>query len=494
MAGSPVRGSALAIPLADESVDLIVTSPPYWGLRSYRDGDEHYVGQVGDEASPQEFLQALWAVMRECWRVLKPSGSVFVNLGDKRAGSGGHNNSNIAKSLPELEVNDGSDGRPRRRGRSDKATRAPRMTATRRNAPDNYNKNAMAGSHELRAKSKMLLPHRFAMGCEDGLADPCVVHLDAEGKTFDHEWGSHIDECRGIGWIVRQDLVWDKPNGMPESTDDRTRDGHEYWFHLTKEGDYYANIDAIREEVLKPDDRRHERTARRGSPTPGEAREKGGGYTSTNNPGGRLPSSVWRIATQPLTISDEVIEHYNLPRHFAAFPQEWPRRLISAFSPEGICTVCGDGRFPVYDREVTFDKARDQDHASEIAERGAAREVMSGGTAKSTLNGQTKRTLLGWACACTPRTSNRGKRGDWKEGTYHFDQWEPPDTRPAVVLDPFGGTGTTAGVADMLGRVGISLDLSFDYSRLAKWRLTRSGHFAKTEARMWAERQGELFA
>ena len=70
-----IQGDAVSIPLADDSVDLVVTSPPYFALRSYRDGDEHYDGQIGSEASPQQFLEALWAVTRECVRVVKPSGS-----------------------------------------------------------------------------------------------------------------------------------------------------------------------------------------------------------------------------------------------------------------------------------------------------------------------------------------------------------------------------------------------------------------------------------
>jgi len=65
-------------------------------------------------------------------------------------------------------------------------------------------------------------------------------------------------------------------------------------------------------------------------------------------------------------------------------------------------------------------------------------------------------------------------------------------TRPAVVLDPFGGTGTTAGVARMLGRTGISVDLSEDYCKLARWRIFESGHFAKTEQRTWADKQTSL--
>ena len=78
-----IRSNALALPLADESVDLVVTSPPYFGLRSYQDGGEHYEGQIGSEATPAEFLDALIAATREMVRVLKPSGSIFVNLGDR---------------------------------------------------------------------------------------------------------------------------------------------------------------------------------------------------------------------------------------------------------------------------------------------------------------------------------------------------------------------------------------------------------------------------
>ena len=85
--------------------------------------------------------------------------------------------------------------------------------------------------------------------------------------------------------------------------------------------------------------------------------------------------------------------------------------------------------------------------------------------------GSNEATITGYACACpTP---------------------DAP-TRPAVVLDPFGGTGTVAGVARKLGRTGISLDLSMDYSKLAKWRVYQSGHFDKTLKRTMGDRQGVL--
>lgn len=78
-----IHGNALKLPIEDESVDLVVTSPPYWSLRSYRDGGEHYADQIGSEADANDYLDQLLIVFRECSRVLKPSGSIFWNLGDK---------------------------------------------------------------------------------------------------------------------------------------------------------------------------------------------------------------------------------------------------------------------------------------------------------------------------------------------------------------------------------------------------------------------------
>ena len=80
-----VRADARALPLPDESVDLIVTSPPYYGLRDYRDCDGSLAGQIGSEATPAEYIAALVECTREWVRVLKPSGSMFINLGDKYA-------------------------------------------------------------------------------------------------------------------------------------------------------------------------------------------------------------------------------------------------------------------------------------------------------------------------------------------------------------------------------------------------------------------------
>jgi len=469
-----LRANALHIPLADNSVDLVVTSPPYFALRSYRDGDEHYADQIGSEPTPHDFLVALWAATAEMARVIKPSGSIWVNLGDKYAGSGGHNNGGISKP--------------------DKANGTAEHRAARRNAPDRYNQE----SGGARPKSLMGLPWRYAIGCIDQL------HL-----------------------ILRAEVIWEKANGLPESVKDRVRRNHEQWFHFTKEPLYYSSIDEIR-EPSSPQSGLAGSFARP-KPShdlvPGQAATQHRVDRETNgyNPLGRTPGSVWKIASEPLIIKEATRLAHDLPSHFAAFPQELPRRIILGWSPEGVCTGCGEGRRPV---------------TTKTGERG--REPGGGGTyrtmkkpgAKDTNLGAaalTPRVISGYACACTPRTSHRGKQGDWKEGRkenpgtragesdtvgalvarrpggfgtrvptsdgeweYHLDGWVPPATRPGIVLDPFAGTGTTVGVARALGRHGIGLDLSFDYARLARWRVFESGHFSKTVDRTNSERQGSL--
>lgn len=316
-----IHGSALALPLADDSVDLVVTSPPYFSLRSYTENGDALAHQVGGEASPDEYVDALIAATREAMRVLKPSGSIWVNLGDKYASSG---------TTPVKRRSDDPDSYAQTRG-------------LRTRASDTW----------FPHKSLMGLPWRYALRC--------------------------IDE---LGLILRAEIIWDKPNGLPESVRDRVRRSHEQWFHFTLSPRYYANVDEIREPHVRP--KTAEQLARDISTPKSSARRSGTGgkahgdvgvtshvHTGTN-PLGKLPGSVWRIATQPLRVPAELgIDH------FAAFPMAFPGRIVQGWSPPG-----------------------------------------------------------------------------------------------GTVLDPFGGTGTTALVADVLGRDAISVDLSYDYCRLAQWRVT----------------------
>jgi len=299
-----IQADARALPLADDSVDLIVTSPPYYALRSYQDGGEHYAGQIGAEQTPAGYIANLLACTREWTRVLKPSGSIWVNLGDKyNSGSG---------SGPQSGLQGG-------------------VATTRGNGRG----SPLSPRTGLPPKTLMLVPERYRIAC--------------------------VDE---LGLIARAVVIWDKPNGLPESVTDRVRRSHEDWVHLTKQPRYYASADTIREPHMAPD-RSHGST--------------GTGAYAGPNPLGKIPGSVWKIATEPLKVPDQLGVD-----HFAAFPTEWPRRIILGWSPPG-----------------------------------------------------------------------------------------------GTVLDPFGGTGTTALVAYALGRTGVSVDRSADYCRLARWRTSDPGELAR---------------
>lgn len=267
--------------IPDNSIDLIVTSPPYFGQRVYFDNKGNPITEaVGSEAAPGEYLDALDRFMEEAWRVIKPTGSVFVNLGDKYAGSGGHNNDRIQGTKYDAET-------PTRDG------------------PTHYVKVS-----ETRRKSLLGLPWRFALR-----------QMDA-------------------GWILRQEIIWSKSNGMPESATDRTKRFHEQWFHLVKEENYFSSIDALRQPI-KPQSVERDKQGYPGGAftsqfqgSPLDKREQSSTKTF-GHPLGTLPSSVQTISTGGVRPTKEEQRKFNLPKHFAPFPPEWPRFFILGWSPEG---------------------------------------------------------------------------------------------------------------------------------------------------------------
>lgn len=354
MSAAIIRADARHLPLSDASVDLIVTSPPYFALRDYRDGDRSLAGQIGAEPTPAAYVDALIACTREWMRVLKPQGSLWINLGDKYRWEG-------ADAVPGLV--------PRR--------------------------------------SLMLLPERYRIAAVDDL-----------------------------GLIARAVVIWSKTNPMPGKATDRVRTSHEDWIHLVRQPDYYAALDAIREQAS--DYARAKAAARKTAP--GQRRRA---MADTCNPLGTPPGSVWEFPSQPLTVPERLGVD-----HFAAFPPALIRRIVLGWSPLGICTACGEGRRLV--SEVTRVPRRPSPQSS----YGAGKH----GTGAHSLGTMPVAHITGDACACPAPTAR---------------------TRPAVVLDPFGGTGTTALVASAHGRHGISVDRSADYCRLAQWRTTDPGERAR---------------
>ena len=392
MSAVVLRGDARDLPLPDASVDLIVTSPPYFGLRSYTDGGEHYAGQIGSETTPAEYVAALTACTREWVRVLKPSGSLFVNLGDRYAGGGmgGHKGGTIVAS-----------------GQS-------------------YHEDQYAAQRGIGpAKSLLGLPWRYALACTDQL-----------------------------GLILRAEIIWSKPNGLPESVTDRVRRSHEQWFHFTMRPRYYSAVDEIREPHIATLTGRNTTGWQHG---PSGNREIGRGRWTderTHNdfatsPLGKLPGSVWDIPSQPLTVPASLGVD-----HFAAFPMELPRRIIQGWSPPGICVACGQGRRPV--SATDYEPTQRTNGAGKIERNDANNFSQS-----ERPHGRARSLVAVTGYACNPNCPD-----------------PYGETVPAVVLDPFGGTGTTALIADAYGRHGITIDRSADYCRLAAWRTRDPGQRA----------------
>ena len=223
------------------------------------------------------------------------------------------------------------------------------------------------------------------------------------------------------------------------------------------------------------------------------------------NPLGKLPGSVWEIPSQPLVVP----AHLGVD-HFAAFPLELPRRIIAGWSPPGICTACGEGRRTAAPQEkyaaaVTAAREAAGLTRAELAERAGcgANNVWDYEVGGHLPRGEAWANLASALCltlsrdefiasaeyvttgsqdsdlrrsavqqgAARPYASRKLRIGASRAETCACPDATAP-VRPAVVVDPFGGTGTTALVASMLGRTGISVDRSADYCRLARWRTT----------------------
>lgn len=172
-----IRGDARKLPLGDNTIDLAVTSPPYFGLRDYGSDAE-----IGGEDTLKGYLAAMREVLAELARVLTPTGSAFLVIGDKYARTGG------------------VDRKPRGNG-ADPGGRA-------------HQRRPQKGIEGVPDKSLAGIPYRVAL---DALDD---------------------------GWLWRQDIVWSKPNPLPESVRDRSRRAHETILHLTRRPRYYAADEA----------------------------------------------------------------------------------------------------------------------------------------------------------------------------------------------------------------------------------------------------------
>jgi len=235
-----------------------VTSPPYYGLRDY--GHE---GQIGLEETPEQYIAAMVEVFRCVWDVLEDDGTLWLNIGDSyynyRPGKG--------QALVKQSVANNDQDLP--------------QTCARRG-------NKLDG---LKEKDLIGIPWMLAFA------------------------------LRADGWYLRQDIIWHKPNPMPESVQDRCTKAHEYIFLLSKSQKYYYDIDAIKEEAHTTDASDRNRDESRLNNTPGRTRMAG---LTTNHYETKNKRSVWTVTTKPYEGA-----------HFAVFPQDLIEPCILAGAPVG---------------------------------------------------------------------------------------------------------------------------------------------------------------
>lgn len=270
--------------LADESVNCCVTSPPYWNLRDY--GVE---GQLGLEATPEEYVTKMVEVFREVKRVLRKDGTFWLNLGDSYT-FGGRKTRDPGQSKIHPALEDWDKGRPE--------------------TPNG-----------LKPKDLVGIPWRVAFA------------LQADG------------------WYLRSDIIWAKLNPMPESVTDRPTKAHEYIFLLSKCERYFYDYEAIKENVTESTIQRlsqdidNQAVSQR---VPGKSngamkavgridKQRGHGRkhagfndrwdlmtTAEQHAMGRNKRTVWTVATQPFSEA-----------HFATFPPQLIKPCILAGCPEG---------------------------------------------------------------------------------------------------------------------------------------------------------------
>ena len=246
--------------IESESIDCIVTSPPYWQLRDYGIDE-----QLGLEETVEEYLERLISVFDEAWRVLKDSGTVFVNMGDTY--------SNVNSKFIS--------------GSNNKNYYIDKQTAKTRKKTD------------IRRKSKMMIPERFAIAMIER------------------------------GWILRNEIIWHKPNVVPEAVNDRFTNDFEKIYFFTKNEKYYF------EKQYEPYSEKTLTAFKDGIMPTGKKKMLGAGESKTgmreiNKPwkavyseNGRNMRTVWNIAAKGIKEA-----------HFATFPEELVRRCISAGCPE----------------------------------------------------------------------------------------------------------------------------------------------------------------
>lgn len=446
-----IEGNTLQVlkTLPSESVDCVITSPPYWGLRDYgseteviwdsKESCEHewqltkekdpmdrggygdhddggiakswekrkeiesgfcskcgaWKGQLGLEPTLELYLKHLLEITAELKRILKKTGTMFWNHGDSYGGSGC--------------------------GTNDYRTEASKsIQGTGKNA-QLYKTGGIAQKIDYPQKCLLMQNFRLAQ------------------KMIDEQ-----------GWILRNVLIWWKPNCMPASVKDRFTVDYEPIFFFVKCKRYFFEMqyEPHLTQENRPDGIVRERTFGYNTEYPQirgfKIKKKDiqpqlpqhHGQSINYSPQGRNKRCVWRITNQPFKEA-----------HFAVFPEKLIEPMIRSGCPEFICSKCGRVREKIYEKNLVVDRyTKDNGKVKEVLESNDKRMVLP--RARTGIDGHNEFTFIGFSdCEC-----NAGFEG-------------------GIVLDPFLGSGTTMVVARRLGRSATGIELNPRYVQICKKRL-----------------------
>jgi DNA modification methylase len=406
--------------LAANSVHTCVTSPPYYALRSYLDAshpDKHR--EIGSEATPDEYLATMVAVFREVKRVLRPDGTLFLNIGDSYASSPPGNKTVGVGASSTLNGINGASGAYRATLEAGHATKR--------------DTSKIAG---LKPKDLLMMPARLALA------------LQADG------------------WYVRSQMPWLKRSCMPESTTDRPTSAIEYVYLLTKSARYFYDQDAVKRVSAEAS---FDRLAQNVAAQPGSVRANGGGKTngtmravggssrsfrnsdlffdSLDDPHGAITDAngdMIALDVNPAGFADA---------HFATFPAKLVEPLIRAGTSErGCCSACGAPWRRAVEREQRLHHTTTADGKTMLGPYAKQAHIRHGVFSEV--------TTTGWAASCACGA----------------------DAVPATVLDPFAGASTTLLVAQRLQRQAIGIELNPEYVTMGRRRIEdEAGLFADVQ-------------
>lgn len=420
--------------LPSESVQCCVTSPPYLGLRDYQTATweggstecdhSHFLGgngessakqvsssgtqkyqyrdvcqkcgavrvdsQFGLERTPDEYISNMVGVFREVKRVLRSDGTMWLNMGDSYAGGGG-----FCPTAPST-----AESKSGKYGTSGALIRG-------RIEPQNG----------MKSKDLCGIPWLLAFA------------------------------LRADGWYLRSDIIWHKPNPMPESVTDRPTKSHEYIFLLTKSAQYYYDAEAIKEPWTCDRDDMRAHGVRTGEAYIQQGRvmnnsdkgERKAERDQHDYQGGRNKRTVWTVTTSPFPEA-----------HFATFPPDLIKPCILAgTSQRGCCARCGSPIERIVETNNPSKYAAGDDRGWANTHQKTSNPQSSKSMHRNGSNVASSAVTVGWQPTCNCMA----------------------ETKPCTVLDPFFGAGTTALVSQELDCQCIGIELNAEYIEIAKKRL-----------------------